>query len=140
MANYSSLATELVEYLSASADAKHRRCTEDFTHGEIRILAHLMRHGGSSTPGEICEQLTMTSPRVSAAVANLVKKSLVSRETDTRDKRRSHIHITEEGRALAEEKRRELVDSLARILGTLGEQDASEYVRIVGRICSIDAE
>ena len=135
MADYSSLASELVEHLCASAGATHRRCTEDFTHGEMRILAYLIAHNNSSTPGDICDQLGMTGPRVSAAVNNLVKKELVIRETDGRDKRRLHIYITDAGRLLAEEKKRELTDSIETLLEFLGEQDSSEYVRIVGRIC-----
>lgn len=140
MVNYSVLAGELLESLCTSADAKHRRNTEDFTHGEVRILTCLMRHGGSSTPGDICEQLDMTGPRVSAAVNSLTKKGLVVRETDVQDKRRCHVYITDAGKELVRKKKKELTDSLEKVLELLGENDAREYVRIVGRICENAAE
>ena len=138
MVNYTSLASELVNCLCITADAKHNRNTEDFIRGELRILAYLAGNGNGSSPGDIGESLNMTTPRMSAAVSTLTKKELVTRVTDERDKRRLHIYITEKGKSLVEEKKANLTESLADILRYLGEDDAKEYVRIMSRICESD--
>ena len=134
MVNYTFLATELLKCLCASADAKHQRSTEDFTHGEMRILSLLSDKGDGISPTDICELSSMTTPRISAAIASLTKKELVLRRTDERDKRRLRIYITDKGRALVDAKKKELTDSLADLLMHLGETDAKEYVRIMERI------
>ena len=137
MIDYFALARGLIACLSATADAKHCRYIEDFVHGEMRILAYLAEDGDGASPGDICENLAMTTPRISSAVASLEKKKLVIRETDERDKRRLHVYITEEGKALVDYKKNELTSALAHLFAELGEDDAREYVRIMGRIGEI---
>ena len=134
MVDYTSLATELVKCLCVSADAAHCRNTEDFIHGELRILAFLSDNGDGTSPGDICEKLNMTTPRMSAAVSSLVKKGLVTRITDERDKRRLHVYITDKGQSFVNSKKSELTESLEELLRYLGEDDAREYVRIMSRI------
>ena len=134
MVNYNELALELLEYLCCNAKLKFQKSTEDYTHGEIKILTLLTQNDNGISPGDICESLGMTTPRISAALASLTKKDLVTRVTDPKDKRRLHIYITESGKALVEAKKHELAKSLSELLSSLGEEDAVEYVRIMGKI------
>ncbi len=134
MTDYNTLASELVEYIRECSDTKHNKYAEDYTHGEFRILTLLSTHTDGISPGDICELLSMTTPRISAAVAGLVRKGLVERVTDELDRRRLHIYITEKGSALVNGKRDELTASFAELLEYLGEEDARQYVRIMGRI------
>ncbi len=134
MTDYGILASELVEHLRKCADAKHNREVEDYTHGEFRILTLLSSRNDGISPGDICELLGMTTPRISAAVAGLVKKGLVSRVTDELDRRRIHIYITDEGTALVNKKKDELTSLFSELLEYLGEEDAKRYVRIMERI------
>lgn len=134
MTDYNILAAELVEHLRECADAKHNREAEDYTHGEFRILTLLSTHTDGISPGDICEMLGMTTPRISAAVAGLVKKGLVDRVTDEFDRRRIHVYITDKGTELVNRKRDELTSLFSELLEYLGEEDAHQYVRIMGRI------
>ena len=134
MVNYNELALELLDCLCSNSKLKFQKNAEDYTHGEIKILTLLTHRDGGISPGDICETLGMTTPRISAALASLTKKELITRVTDPRDKRRLHIYITDSGKALVESKKRELTDSLSELLSDLGENDAMEYVRIMGRI------
>ncbi len=134
MTDYNILADELVENLRFCADAKHSRNAEDYTHGELRILTLLAARTEGISPRDICNDLGMTTPRISAAVAGLVKKGLVMRVNDELDRRRLHIYITDAGRVLVEGKRNELTASFAELLEYLGEDDARQYVRIMKRI------
>lgn len=134
MADYNILADELVENLRFCADAKHNRNAEDYTHGELRILTLLVARPEGISPHDICTELGMTTPRISAAVAGLVKKGLAMRVNDELDRRRLHIYITDSGRDFVEGKRGELVAAFSELLEYLGEDDAEQYVRIMKRI------
>ena len=134
MVNYNELALELLDCLCCNSKLKFQKNAEDYTHGEIKILTLLTHCNGDMSPGDICEALGMTTPRISAALASLTKKELVTRVTDPHDKRRLHIYITDSGKALVESKKCEFAESLSELLSALGEEDAVEYIRIMGRI------
>lgn len=134
MTDYSILAHELLLKLCDNARLRYQRDLGDFSHGEMSILDHLCYSEDGICPGVLCDTLGMTTPRISAAIASLQKKGLVTRETDPADRRKIHIFISEEGRALVTEKREELREHITKILISLGEDDAKEYVRIMGRI------
>ena len=134
MINYDELAHELLCHLCHTSKLKFQRSTEDYTHGEMKILTLLCENDTGISPGYICNSLGMTTPRISAALASLEKKEFITRETDAVDKRRLHIHITGTGRALVSEKKDELAHALSQMLRSLGEHDAAEHVRIMGRI------
>lgn len=134
MVNYNELSLELLDCVCINANLKFQKSAEDYTHGEIKILNLLMERDDGISPGDICEALGMTTPRISAALASLAKKDLVSRITDPRDKRRLHVYITKTGKSLVESKKRELTESLSELLASLGEEDAVEYVRIMSKI------
>ncbi len=132
--DYSILAGELLEHLRENSKHKLQRETEDFAHGEMSILAYLCFKEDGVCPGILCTSLGMTTPRISAAISSLGKKQLITRASDPSDRRKIHIHISETGRMLVHNKHRKITCELAHLLESLGEDDAREYVRIVGRI------
>ncbi len=135
--DYSVLADELLQYIKSNAKLKHQRATEDFTHGEMSILGYLHFAENGICPISLCNAVGMTTPRMSAALKRLTDKGLVKRRSDDFDRRRVHIFITEDGNALVEERYEKLRDDVAAVLEALGEADAREYVRILGRLSQI---
>jgi len=134
MTDYNLLASQLLGELCDNARLRYRRDLEDFSHGEMSILTYLCYRENGACPGDLCETLGMTTPRISAIIAGLQKKGLVSRVTDAGDRRKIHIYVSDEGRALVETKKEALRDDISRILSLLGEDDAKEYVRIIGKV------
>ncbi|MBR6807599.1 MAG: winged helix-turn-helix transcriptional regulator [Clostridia bacterium] len=134
MTDYSMLASQLLDELCDDSRLRYRRDLEDFSHGEMSILTYLCYTENGVCPGDLCETLGMTTPRISAIIAGLQKKGLVSRVTDAGDRRKIHIYISEEGRVLVDGKKDALRADISHILSLLGEDDAKEYVRIIGKI------
>lgn len=66
---------------------------------EWRVMVHLNHHG-SLTPSELGIATSMDKARVSRALILMDKKALITREVDQRDKRVSHICLTETGKEL----------------------------------------
>ena len=61
---------------------------------------------------------------------HLEKKGWVKRSADRSDERRVIVSLTEEGRAMISERRREALSRITAALGALGEDEAHEYVRL----------
>lgn len=134
MTDYNILAAQLLSELCDNARLRYRRELEDFSHGEMSILTYLCYTEDGACPGVLCDTLGMTTPRISAIIAGLQKKGLVSRVTDAEDRRKIHIYVSDEGRALVETKKETLKEDIAYILSLIGEDDAKEYVRIIGKV------
>lgn len=134
---YNELADKLFDILCTNARLTYQEDLGDFSHGELSILAYLRAERSGLCSGELAESLGMTMPRISAAISGLVKKGLVTKSTDSEDRRKIRIHITPAGIEHIIKKETRLREHISNILSKLGEEDAGEYVRISERIQSI---
>jgi len=73
--------------------------TSDLTVAQLRILLLLHMHG-SARMGAIASGLDITLPTATGIVDNLVKKGLVSRDTDTQDRRLVICKLSPSGQML----------------------------------------
>ena len=137
METYNELAEKLLAILCENARLAYQEELGEFSHGELSILKHLRDERSGLTSGELAEALSMTLPRMSAALSSLVKKDYISKAADIDDKRKTRIHITPAGLDHVTEKESILREKVLFILSALGENDAREYVRISERIKSI---
>lgn len=68
---------------------------------EWRIMAILgMERSARLTQKDLCTRTRMDKVQVSRAVKRLLEAGHLRRETDTEDRRRAHLHLTESGRAI----------------------------------------
>lgn len=134
MTDYTTMAAELLELMLENTKLEYHRGTVSFSRGEMSILAQLCYKKDGLSPGELCETLGMTTPRVSAVLSGLLRKEYICRTVDPSDRRRIHIYITDEGRSYTSARYSTLTDNITELLRSLGEDDAREYLRIVGKI------
>jgi DNA-binding MarR family transcriptional regulator len=69
----------------------------ELTHYHLSILGMLRKNEPISI-SEIGNRLLISKPQMSAIIDKLITQELVSRKTDTLDRRIIHIYITEKGR------------------------------------------
>ena len=81
----------------------------------------------------------MSAPRTAAMLRALEEKGMLRRCTDCCDRRRVVVHMTDLGRQTAERARASLCAHVQCVLRQLGEQDAQELIRLLGRITEIEA-
>lgn len=103
------------------------------TRGETALLMTLFRKGVALSPGELADASHVSSARVANILRSLEEKGLVTRSHSDSDRRRVEVSLTEAGRADAEVRRARRQASVTEYLSALGEDDARELVRIVGR-------
>lgn len=103
------------------------------TRGETALLMTLFRAGEPLSPGELADESHVSSARVANILKALEEKGLVSRSHSATDRRRVEVALTEAGHADAAARQARRHDAVAAYLRALGEDDARELVRIVGR-------
>jgi len=81
--------------------------------------------------------LNISSARVAAALNSLEEKELITRRINVDDRRKIIVELTPKGVEYLEERQREHFERIKSILVQLGEKDAKELVRILGRIAEV---
>ena len=132
--DYTGLAAELLEKMQSLHKAKPHRLINEALQGGAFVLQYIALHGGDVLPGEISQEMCVSSARVAAALNGLEDKGLITRRIDRNDRRKILVGVTEEGKAYAERQNRAVTEKAAELLELLGERDAREYVRITGRL------
>ena len=132
--DYEKLAAELVSGMIAFRRGKIQRNIDESMHGEAFVLWYIVRRGGDVNPGEIGQQMNVSTARVATALNNLEKKGLITRTIDPNNRRHILVGITPEGKELAESHQKSALRTMSKMLEFLGEQDAKDYVRIMKKL------
>lgn len=135
--DYAALANELLGKLPAVHRGMSKVADGEFWKGETYVLGYLLSRNGRTLPSEMSADLGISTARVAATLNSLERKGLILRKIDDADRRKINVSITEEGALAVSERRREVAARIGTMLSMLGEEDAGDYVRIVGRIIDI---
>lgn len=135
--DYSALAAELMSKTAEMLKINGPKQAQTFLFGEMFILHFILHHQGEVTPSEISSAMNASSARVAMALKSMEGKGLIERRIDQNDRRKIIVTITEHGKSLIERHHNVLREKVEKILAELGERDALEYIRIVGRMIEI---
>lgn len=138
--DYTELAAELLKKMQMLRKAKPQKNINEALQGESFALLYIALHGGDVLPGEISNEMEVSSARVATALNNLENKGLITRRIDKSDRRKILVSLTQEGKEIALKHHQEVLENAAKMLHLLGEHDAKEYVRITGRLAEIVPE
>jgi len=137
--DYLVLATQLLDSMQAMHKFKSQKHLNEAMQGEAFVLRYIMMQSGDVIPSEISGEMGVSSARIATALNSLENKGLITRQIDLSDRRKIIVGITPEGKALAERQRQAVITGASKMLTLLGEQDAKEYIRIMGRLAEIMA-
>lgn len=135
--DYTELAGEFLQSMFLLQKSRPQKKIAGSMQGEIFVLYYLLRQGSDIVPGEISKIMCISSARTAAALNNLERKGLVTREIDKGDRRRILISLTSAGRELAREHQKNVVCDTVKMLRLLGENDALEYIRIIKKLAAL---
>ncbi|MBR5438579.1 MAG: MarR family transcriptional regulator [Clostridia bacterium] len=134
------LAGELLETLNNMDKGKIMSRCKFLLRGEDLLMVVLDSMGGMSTPSKIAEYTDFTPARLSAIIKSLENKGFILRQQDELDKRCSIIEITEKGQQYSASLREQSVTNSMRVVESLGEKDAAEFVRLMKKLLVIMCE
>jgi len=133
--DYQELALELLSKIQAAQKIRHQKGIKEKLQGEALILFYIGEHYQHAViPKEISDAIGVSPARVAAVLNDLEAKGLLTRAIDRNDRRKVIVELTAKGQSVVEENKREFLQKTATLLNLLGECDAKEYVRIMGRI------
>lgn len=135
--NYRVQAEELLSIQMELPLASIERQVWKLNRGMYFALQYLFAHGGAAHPRELSRGMEVSSARVASMLNHMEAQALVRREADAEDNRQVIIHLTEKGVVLLQKLREKLVVDIAELLGALGPEDATAYLRLRHRIADI---
>ena len=132
--DFHELAKELLQLRIQSIQEPASRLLSDMARGESFVLNCLLMHGMKAHPKELSKDMAVSTARIAALLNHMEEKGLFTRQDDPNDNRQVIVSLTPEGNRAIGLKRGEAVESVARMLEHLGEEDAREYLRILRKI------
>lgn len=97
-----------------------------------RVLGAAARAAAPAQPGDLTDRLQMTTSNVAAALRELEAAGLVDRAKDAQDRRKVRVVLTEEGRSVVAESRRERDSWLGQAIESLLDPDEQRLLRAAG--------
>lgn len=101
---------------------------------EVTIISFLFNNPGRDTAADIVELRMLSKGNVSQAVENLIQKSLLRRQQDTADRRRIHLSLTAESRAITDDIQAVREVFLGQIFNGFTDGEQKQFVRFNERI------
>lgn len=106
-------------------------------HSEFTTLMILYsRPDGCSTPGELCELATQGATNMTRIANTLLKRGLISRRSDTGDRRQVIIRITAAGRRFARGMLSPMFPRMADAFTGFSAGDRNELRRLLGKLAA----
>lgn len=100
------------------------------------ILRHLDRHSRAKA-SDIAKAVGLSPGAITQVCDELVRTDMIYRERSETDRRVVHISISEAGRGMLDDIRTSRTRSLYQVIRLLGQDDAGEFIRLMGRVVSI---
>ena len=131
------MAMKLLRLMEALPRRAPQNWLGEFSRGELFLLNYLYANGGTAWPTILSDAMQTSTARIAAALNSLERKGWIRREPDLGDHRRKVVHLTEEGSKYIEGCRSKVLRNVTKLLTELGDEDASEYLRITQRMEAI---
>jgi DNA-binding MarR family transcriptional regulator len=100
----------------------------------FNVLLELFRAGGSLSPCDIGEQLSVTRGTVTGLLDSLERQRLVRRTPHPKDRRMLLIELTDEGRAILDRLMPEHFQGMCDLLACLSESERKAFAGVLAKI------
>ena len=137
--DWSELARELMASGRALQTARgHERRPKDIEmRGEMNALHMLHHNPAGMTPTALARACQVSTARITKTIDQLEGRGLVARQPSPKDRRSVTVRLTDEGETEVERRFEKVNEYIAKVLRELGEEDARELVRLIGRLAQV---
>lgn len=91
--------------------------------GDLRLLRMISYHyADGATPSQLAQHMDVTLPTMSQKLTILENLGFIERINSTFDRRKTFVHITYEGKKIADESYQSFVDKISRASEKIGEE------------------
>ena len=132
--DYTILAKEFLQTVYRFYKIRSQQQLNNAMQGEAFALQFIAQHDDVAVPSDIENAMSVSSARIATILNGLENKELITRRIDSNDRRRTILKLTRAGEEQAAKSTEQLLDLGKKLLEYLGEEDARQYVRIMGRL------
>ena len=132
--DYTDLSIELLQTAYKFYRIKSQKHLSNAMQGEAFALQFISEHNEVVVPSDIENAMCISSARIATILNGLENKQFITRQIDSADRRRTILKLTPTGREQVAKSTEQLLDLCKKTLAYLGEHDAKECIRILGRI------
>ena len=137
---FSDAADQVLRITLPSKRSPLNRQARELSNGEKGLLHVLAFQQEGISAGALSRMMGIGSGGVANLLNSLEKKGYVQRQMSPTDRRSVLVSISESGRALVQEKQKEVHAFAEETLSRLGRKDTEEFLRILRRITEISNE
>jgi MarR family 2-MHQ and catechol resistance regulon transcriptional repressor len=105
---------------------------ENITEQQMAVLNILMK--GPVQMNQLCRELIVSSPNITTLVDRMEKKGLVNRTEDVKDRRKTEIQLTPNGKKLFDAAKDKYREYLQESLRTLTPQEREKLSQLLGKL------
>lgn len=132
--NYEKTAETLFEQLRTKSSSSLTDILNEFNRGEVGVLSYLAFEKDEASAGELSEKLNVTTARIASILNSLENKKFIKRKEDNSDKRKTLVVITDKGKELANNTKKEIINKIILVIKEVGYNEINEYVKIALKI------
>jgi len=132
--DYTELARVYLDTLYRVHKTRPQPKIEESMRGEAFALHYIALHDGVAVPSAIGNETGVSAARIATVLNGLENKGWIERRIDPGDRRRTILCLTPAGEQRATQNTSRLLEAVSAMLAYLGEDDAREHIRIIGRL------
>jgi DNA-binding MarR family transcriptional regulator len=96
----------------------------------LETLRYVSEHE-QSTMRDLASYLRITAPSATSLITGLVRRKLIAREQDKKDKRVARLRLSRQGKALLSAYEKNSITLMKEVFSKLGSEDTRKLVRIL---------
>lgn len=132
--NIEEIAETLFQQLKPTSSNSLTEDLNEFNRGEIGVLSYLAFDKNEAPAGELSEKLNVTTARIASILNSLENKNYIKRKEDKLDKRKTLVSITNKGKELANNTKKEIIEKIIKVVKEVGYKEVKDYVKIALKI------
>lgn len=132
--NAKKMAKQLLTTMNQVRQPKQPKAANQLTGSEAFVVAYLEQQTVPVHPGDLVERLGVTTAGVATILRGLERHSLVVRQPDQADRRKTIVSLTATGQQVATAQAAQQLTETEKLVHYLGEADTAAYIRILEKM------
>ena len=131
--NYNEKAEEIFETVTKRKKYIDK-VPSNISQGESGVLLYLLNSNNNVSQSDLSEKLDVSIARIVAIINTLKKKELIEKKIDANDKRKTIISITEAGKEIITQRKKQAIQFIENVIKELDEKEIEQYIAINKKI------
>lgn len=131
--NYNEKAEEIFETVTKRKKYIDK-VPSNISQGESGVLLYLLNSNNNVSQSDLSEKLDVSIARIVATINTLQKKELIEKKIDANDKRKTIISITEAGKEIITQRKKQAIQFIENVIKELDEKEIEQYIAINKKI------